>query len=356
MMATSPDSHGHHGSEPMAMGTPTSPVSPGSGHTSQYLPSYLLGDSMSHSPVSSRLWSGGSGSPPRSSHRPSSLTSQSSSHHATPRLDTSIRGKEKAGAPPIRSLLQTTSPAQSGSASPFSTPSQYSSRNAGLSTPAPPTTGRLQQSVHTSFFHYRYVTVLSTPAPPNTGLSANLHETIYHTPDQGGLGVSRVFMSPAQIDPFYTQGFPPPAASYVLQQFSQYGNILKHVISSEGNWMHIHYQSKIQAKKALSKNGKILGNNIMVGISHCIDKKVMGIDHREKENESLMLTPGVVPNLGLGQVTSPSTPGQLKNTPIRPLTAAYLAAKSENEVIQSSQAPRKNTGFMSKAMEYMFGW
>ncbi|XP_052802340.1 nucleoporin NUP35-like [Mya arenaria] len=346
MMATSPDSHGHHGSEPMAMGTPTSPVSPGSGHTSQYLPSYLLGDSMSHSPVSSRLWSGGSGSPPRSSHRPSSLTSQSSSHHATPRLDTSIRGKEKAGAPPIRSLLQTTSPAQSGSASPFSTPSQYSSRNAGL----------------------------STPAPPTTGLSANLHETIYHTPDQGGLGVSRVFMSPAQIDPFYTQGeslttddfldetwitvfgFPPPAASYVLQQFSQYGNILKHVISSEGNWMHIHYQSKIQAKKALSKNGKILGNNIMVGISHCIDKKVMGIDHREKENESLMLTPGVVPNLGLGQVTSPSTPGQLKNTPIRPLTAAYLAAKSENEVIQSSQAPRKNTGFMSKAMEYMFGW
>lgn len=36
--------------------------------------------------------------------------------------------------------------------------------------------------------------------------------------------------------------------------------------------MHIHYQSKIQAKKALSKNGKILGNNIMVGVSHCIDK------------------------------------------------------------------------------------
>ena len=36
--------------------------------------------------------------------------------------------------------------------------------------------------------------------------------------------------------------------------------------------MHIHYQSKIQAKKALSKNGKILGNNIMVGVSACIDK------------------------------------------------------------------------------------
>lgn len=131
------------------------------------------------------------------------------------------------------------------------------------------------------------------------------------------------------------------------------------------------------------------------------------------------------------QITSPSGSGQLKNTPIRPLTAAYMAAKSENEVmslwkycviwlngilqehlyrkkkvskcwylscsvlvdhcyslsaeirkslnkidrlptvvtctanliniclfqvVQSSQAPKKNTGFVSKAMEYMFGW
>ena len=36
--------------------------------------------------------------------------------------------------------------------------------------------------------------------------------------------------------------------------------------------MHLHYQSKIQAKKALSKNGKVLGNSIMVGVTHCIDK------------------------------------------------------------------------------------
>lgn len=26
------------------------------------------------------------------------------------------------------------------------------------------------------------------------------------------------------------------------------------------------------------------------------------------------------------------------------------------QVVQSSQAPKKNTGFVSKAMEYMFGW
>lgn len=114
--------------------------------------------------------------------------------------------------------------------------------------------------------------------------------------------------------------FPPSATSYVLQQFSQYGNILKHVVSpfqfhlslagfirftlcriilssydqlmyfvcnmlnrvkrpvfslqtsADGNWMHLHYQSKIQAKKALSKHGKVFGGNIMVGVTPCIDK------------------------------------------------------------------------------------
>ncbi|XP_045175664.1 nucleoporin NUP35-like isoform X1 [Mercenaria mercenaria] len=342
-MSVSPDSFvaGHHGSEPMTMGTPTSPTSPG--HTSQYLPSYLLGDSMTHSvsPVSSRLWSGSGGSPPRSSHRASSLTSPNISgfQHGTPRLETSMRGKDKAGAPPIRSLLQSTSPAHAGASSPFATPTQYPTRTPGL----------------------------STPAPPTTGLSHSLHETMYATPEQSGLNTSRIPTSPAQLDPFYTQGeslttddvldetwitvfgFPPPAASYVLQQFSQYGNILKHVITTEGNWMHIHYQSKIQAKKALSKNGKILGNNIMVGVSHCIDKKVM---EGEKENDPVNTSVFSTPNSHF--TSTPS--GQLKNTPIRPLTAAYMAARSENEVVQNSQAPKKSTGVISKAMEYMFGW
>lgn len=344
MMSTSPDTFGHHSTEPMTMGTPTSPTSPGS--QSQFLPSYLLGESFSHShtasPMSSRLWSGSGGSPPRSTHRPGSITSPNTSGllQSTPRLETSIRGKDKAGAPPIRSLLQSSSPAHSGMNSPFSTPSQYPSR-----------------------------TGLSTPAPPTSGLNHSLHETMYATPDHSGMNTSRLPTSPAQLDPFYTQGesltpddvldetwitvfgFPPPAASYILQEFSQYGNILKHVITTEGNWMHIHYQSKIQAKKALSKNGKILGNNIMVGVSHCIDKKVMD---GEKENEN---TNTSCPSYNTPTNRFTSTPkGQLRNTPIRPLTAAYMAAKSEHEVVPNSQAPKKNTGVISKAMEYMFGW
>lgn len=96
--------------------------------------------------------------------------------------------------------------------------------------------------------------------------------------------------------------FPPASASYILLQFAQYGNILKHVVSNEGtdewlflteillslivcwcvfwciqmsnsgNWMHIQYQSKLQARKALSKDGKVFGESIMIGVKPCIDK------------------------------------------------------------------------------------
>uniref|UniRef100_A0A663LWX7 Nucleoporin NUP35 n=1 Tax=Athene cunicularia TaxID=194338 RepID=A0A663LWX7_ATHCN len=94
-------------------------------------------------------------------------------------------------------------------------------------------------------------------------------------------------LSPAQLDLFYTQGdsltsddqlddtwvtvfgFPQASASYILLQFAQYGNILKHVMSNTGNWMHIRYQSKLQARKALSKDGRIFGESIMIGVKYC---------------------------------------------------------------------------------------
>ena len=41
---------------------------------------------------------------------------------------------------------------------------------------------------------------------------------------------------------------------------------------SEGNWIHIHYQSRLQAKKALSKSSKIFAGNLMIGVAQCIDK------------------------------------------------------------------------------------
>jgi len=51
-------------------------------------------------------------------------------------------------------------------------------------------------------------------------------------------------------------------------------------------------------------------------------------DRAGKENERLNVTPGP-PGAGHG---TPTTSTSMRNTPIRPLTAAYMAARNEHEV------------------------
>ncbi|XP_054471546.1 nucleoporin NUP35 isoform X2 [Anoplopoma fimbria] len=173
-------------------------------------------------------------------------------------------------------------------------------------------------------------------------------------------GVQQLCMSPAQVDPFYSQGeslssedqldqtwitvfgFPPASASYILLQFAQYGNILKHTMASPGNWMHLQYQSRLQARKALSKDGKVFGDAIMVGVKPCIDKSVMDSSVAISSPLSTSFSASVLP----------STP----RSAIRPLSAAYRSSCSDYQVVADRQTPRKDDSFVSKAMEYMFGW
>lgn len=39
--------------------------------------------------------------------------------------------------------------------------------------------------------------------------------------------------------------------------------------------MHIHYMTKIQAKKALSKDGRIFGGCMKIGVVPCTEKVIM---------------------------------------------------------------------------------
>lgn len=70
-------------------------------------------------------------------------------------------------------------------------------------------------------------------------------------------------------------GFPPDAADYILQEFSHCGTIVHHSMDINTNWMHICYQSVLQAKKAQGKNCKILMSRMMVGVVPCTDDKLM---------------------------------------------------------------------------------
>eukprot|EP00058_Branchiostoma_floridae_P011261 XP_002596749.1 hypothetical protein BRAFLDRAFT_211873 [Branchiostoma floridae] len=310
--------------EPMTLGSPTHGPSAGG---ATFLPGFLLGD-----PPAAPSPSFGAG-----------RTTPGSGHtHLTPRSDrlegkgTTLHSvsKDKSGAPPVQGLF-------SHSSTPTGTPERQ----------------QLEFTVNRT--------------PVLTGVA--------HTTPSGGVlfspgptpGVQNVPKpsppSPAQTDPFYTQGealtaedqldetwvtvfgFPPAATSFILQQFSQYGNIVKHVIASNGNWLHLHYQSKMQAKKALSKNGKVFGGSIMVGVTLCIDKSVMEQTvEPSTESSSAVFTPIRPRHQSEGAVS--------RHTPIRPLTAAYKAASNEHEVVNDSKTPQKNGNMVYKAMEYMFGW
>ena len=66
--------------------------------------------------------------------------------------------------------------------------------------------------------------------------------------------------------------FPQTSASYRLLQFAQYENILKHVMSNTGNQVHICYQSKLQAQKAVSKDGRSWGESVVIGVTPRADE------------------------------------------------------------------------------------
>uniref|UniRef100_A0A8C3JBK4 Nucleoporin NUP35 n=1 Tax=Calidris pygmaea TaxID=425635 RepID=A0A8C3JBK4_9CHAR len=138
---------------------------------------------------------------------------------------------------------------------------------------------------------------------PVSGLDTGFCGTMPSTPGPGrspsmlspaSVGQPRkTTLSPAQPDHFYAPlyclrsedrgdgrwvtvyGFNQASASYILHHFSQYGKILKHVMSNTGNWMHICYQSKLQARKALSTDGRIFGDCIRIGVKPCTDRKAV---------------------------------------------------------------------------------
>uniref|UniRef100_A0A8C5QX01 Nucleoporin NUP35 n=1 Tax=Leptobrachium leishanense TaxID=445787 RepID=A0A8C5QX01_9ANUR len=307
------------GSEPMALGSPTSPKV---GPSTQFLPGFLMGDlPMPSTPQ------------PRPSLGVMELRTPILSGGSPPQSVVSTH-KDKTGAPPVRSLYD------------------------DLSSPAGLVATPLNTKKPVSFSMMQSSGLPSTPGAASSVFSP-------------AAGQSRKSaLSPAQMDPFYTQGdtltsddrlddtwvtvfgFPQASASYILLQFAQYGIIIKHVMSNTGNWMHIQYQSKLQARKALSKDGRIFGECIMIGVKPCIDKSVM--ESGEKSRVASVSSVYTPPFKTFG------TPGQHVGTPratttMRPLTPAFNTYTSDYQVVSDKPTPRKDDSLVSKAMEYILG-
>lgn len=126
-------------------------------------------------------------------------------------------------------------------------------------------------------------------------------------------------------------GFPAASTSIVLSHFSGCGTILDKVCSA-GNWIHLRFSSRGECEKSLLYNGKIIGNNLMIGVIKCNDESVF---QKENLNESQ----------------------QASVSRVRSLTqAAYQSAKHDSEVVHGAEAPSKTTGIVSRAVDLLFGW
>ncbi|GIY99542.1 nucleoporin NUP35 [Caerostris extrusa] len=107
--------------------------------------------------------------------------------------------------------------------------------------------------------------------------------------------------------------------------------------------MHLHYQSKLQAKKALSKNGKVFSSNIMIGVKPCIEMDIMESFREDSVKEtSTVSTPQPLS-------TDPLEPAKPNLKNIRPLTQAYQSPNTQLQVTAT-----KSSGLVSKAFDYIW--
>lgn len=129
-------------------------------------------------------------------------------------------------------------------------------------------------------------------------------------------------------------GFPQNAVTGILSHFSQCGSVVEKVCSS-GNWIHLKFSSRLECDKSLMYNGKIICNNLMIGVMRCTDENIL-----DKENE-------------VAQLQS----REFNASKIRSLTnAAYKSAQEPSEVVLSPNAPKKTTGLINKTLDIFFGW
>eukprot|EP01122_Echinamoeba_exundans_P017196 TRINITY_DN8988_c0_g1_i1.p1 TRINITY_DN8988_c0_g1~~TRINITY_DN8988_c0_g1_i1.p1 ORF type:complete len:253 (-),score=48.10 TRINITY_DN8988_c0_g1_i1:157-915(-) len=125
-------------------------------------------------------------------------------------------------------------------------------------------------------------------------------------------------------------GFAPVMTEVVLQHFHSCGEIIRvRHASNQGNWMHIMFQTTLQAQKALGKSGKIIQGNLMIGVVPCIDERA------------------------ISEVVETPTAPVFSAEPTKP----FIGMSTEYSVDPSlgGPTPRAERGFWSKVTEYIIG-
>lgn len=138
-------------------------------------------------------------------------------------------------------------------------------------------------------------------------------------------------------------GFSPADTNLVLREFEKCGVILKHVPGpGEANWMHILYQNRSDALKALSKNGMQINGILIIGVKTLDPMQRQALDDRFNNQGFMTLPP---PSTKTGELNA-----------VGGLSRPYYLQNGNTNVRQSGGAIASPTkSLASKIMDLMFG-
>ncbi|TVU22736.1 hypothetical protein EJB05_32453, partial [Eragrostis curvula] len=146
-------------------------------------------------------------------------------------------------------------------------------------------------------------------------------------------------------------GFSPGDTNMVLREFEKCGTVLRHVPGPrDANWMHILYQSRHDAQKALAKHGQQLNSVLIIGVKPVDSWQRQYLNEDANENYQ-----------GSTTVPFPSQPVAPNGFAIRnalaPLPSNSIPNGSCNESSRGASgavaSPAKSV--LSKVMDLMFG-
>ncbi|XP_077291284.1 nucleoporin 35 [Arctopsyche grandis] len=307
--------------EPMTLGSPThSP--PGSPNTS-FLPPFLMGEfnqpstprTGSLSPTKGRTLAFGASPPIRPTAQPAQ-PQYSTPVHAKPTSNVSF--SNKANGPPTQGLFDSLSQPEWSNRSVPATPTPFTSpQQANLyhqdNVLSPNESYMQSQQAHISFHQ-----------SPNHGNES------FHYNGHYEAGVNGQFSDDSNECWVTVFGFPPSAASMLLTQFSNCGNIVEKKFPSQGNWVWLKFMSRSEAGRALALNGRVFSGGLMIGVLPCSQAP----NHLNPQVNNFR---GGARHLAVG-------PSRLQNTSaVSPGSPANAGAQ-------------RSSGAISRALEYVFGW
>ncbi|KAL1538322.1 Nucleoporin nup35 [Salvia divinorum] len=139
-------------------------------------------------------------------------------------------------------------------------------------------------------------------------------------------------------------GFLPADTNLILREFEKCGVILKHVPGPrDANWMHILYQNRLDAQRALSKNGTEVNGVLIIGVKP-VDPRQRQALNEKLNNQGFMTLPPAPSNRNVESNGFKASPYPY-----------YLQNGSSNARQSSGTMATPAKSVVSKIADLMFG-